>query len=92
MISVSGEERTVFHAKYPAKIAEKKTKMNLSGHIVGKTERDSETMVLFLYTEIWFLERDSNSGKRIEDDNKMKPRHSFKGFLVNVWNTVPVVF
>lgn len=29
----SGEEQTVLHAKYPARIAEKKTKMNLRGHI-----------------------------------------------------------
>jgi len=33
MFSVSGEERTVRHAKYPASIAEKNTKMNLIGHI-----------------------------------------------------------
>lgn len=33
LMSVPGEERTVLHAQYPARIAEKNTKMNLRGHI-----------------------------------------------------------
>ena len=31
--SISGDDRTVLHAKYPAKTAEKNTKINLKGHI-----------------------------------------------------------
>ena len=47
MFSVSGEERTVRHAKYPASIAEKNTKMNLIGHIflgwfLGNHREDEE--------------------------------------------------
>lgn len=81
MISVSGEERTALHAKYPAKIAETKTRMNLRGHIVGKNGekfRNDGSFLGFLYTERFdFLEGDANSGKRQADDNKLKAGHSF---------------
>ena len=33
---ISGEELTVFHAKYPARTAEKNTNRNLNGHIIIK--------------------------------------------------------
>jgi len=55
MISVSGEERMVLHAKYPAKSAEKKTKMNLRGHIPGKRGRNSKSMILFIGYRFLFV-------------------------------------
>lgn len=38
---ISGEELTVFHAKYPARTAEKNTKRNLNGHIIIKKRKEN---------------------------------------------------
>jgi hypothetical protein len=42
--SISGDDRTVLHAKYPAKTAEKNTKINLKGHI--NLSRNTKTTTL----------------------------------------------
>lgn len=46
-MSSGEEELTVFHAKYPARTAEKKTNRNLKGHILnyGKKKRKMGLMM-----------------------------------------------
>lgn len=48
IISVSGEEETVLHAQYPARMAEKNTKMNLRGHIFCLEDQLEELAALYI--------------------------------------------
>lgn len=45
-MSSGEEELTVFHAKYPARTAEKKTNRNLKGHILNYGKKKKRKMGL----------------------------------------------